>query len=215
MPKICSTCGEKLATEQIVSGTEVGDTLVIVTKEELAELEEEQGAIEVIEFVPSSEVQPILLDSPYYLEPESDAGQKGYAMLRTVLAETDRAAVITICLKTRTRLGVLRAEGKTLVIQTLRWPDEIRDTGQLKISDGVQLSAKEIKMAKTLVEAYSVDTFDSSSHVDVYSQRREELVASKLDGAPEFTPVKAEPKTAVDDLEALLEASLKAKREAA
>lgn len=215
MPKVCDTCGEGLAAEQIVSGTEVGDKLVLVTKEELDALEEEQSAIEVLEFVPRAEIKQILLDSPYFLEPEMDAAQKGYALLRTVLADTDRVAIIQICLKTRTRLGVLRVEGKTLVVQTLRWPDEIRDASQLKINETVTLSAKEIKMAKTLVEAYSAESFDQTKYKDLYTQRREELVASKAAGA-EFVPATVEPaKVDMTDLEALLEASLKAKREAA
>jgi DNA end-binding protein Ku len=225
MPKVCDKCGEKLSPQEIVSGTEVGDKVVIVTQEQLDELKEEQNGIEVLEFVPSSEIEPILLDSPYYLEADGDAAVKGYNMLRQVLWEEQKTAVVQFTLKTRTTLGVLRAEVRVkndgtshvvLVAQTLRWPDEIRDTSGLKMVDKVvKIKPGELDMARKVVKAYSVETFDPAKYKDLYSLRRTELVTT-LAAGEEFTPVaKPEPKVDVDDMQALLEATLKAKREAA
>lgn len=216
-PRSCEKCGEKLSGGDIVSGTEVDGKIVVVTDEEKKELEDEQNGIEVLEFVPAGQIDPILLDSPYYLEPETDASAKGYGMLRQTLAETERTAIVQFTIKTRTRIGVLRianADANVLMVQALRWPEEIRSTAALKVDKVVDVSEKELAMSRTLVDAYTVDEFDASKYTDRYAQRLAELVASKAGGAT-FTPSKpAEAVEDVSDLMALMEASIKQKKAA-
>ena len=130
--RVCEMCGEVVDYRDIARAYESdnGQT-VIITDEDMATLPEEKSReIEVLEFVPASEIDPLMYDRSYYLEPDSKS-TKSYVLLAKTLANTERVAIVHFALRNKTRLAALRVKDfskrDVMVIHTLLWPDEIRD----------------------------------------------------------------------------------------
>ena len=125
--RVCSIDGEEVAYADIAKGYETEDgEMVILTDDDLAELPSTSSReIAVEKFVPSDQIDPMLFEKSYYLEPES-TGAKPYALLRQALLDADRMAVVTVALRQRTTTAVLRVQDDVIVMQTMMWPDEIR-----------------------------------------------------------------------------------------
>ncbi len=126
--RVCTIDGEEVEYADIVKGYETDDgELITLTDEDLDSLPMAAGhEIDVIEFVPSDQIDPMLFEKTYYLEPEAKAA-KPYALLREALVQTDRMAVVRFALRQRESIAVLRVRGKVIVLQTMLWPDEIRE----------------------------------------------------------------------------------------
>ena len=123
----CEVCGKVVAYEDITKAYDDGTNTVVLTEEELKSLPAESNhEIDVVEFVPADQIDPIRLDKAYYLEPDARA-LKPYTLLRRALEETDRSAVVQFALRQKTRLAVLRVKDKALVLQTMLWDDEVRE----------------------------------------------------------------------------------------
>ena len=126
--RVCSVDGEEVAYADIAKGYETEDgQMVILDDQDFAELPTTSSReISVEKFVPSDQIDPLMLEKSYYLEPES-TGAKPYALLRQALLDADRMAVVTVALRSRTSPAVLRVRDDVLVMQTLMWPDEVRE----------------------------------------------------------------------------------------
>jgi DNA end-binding protein Ku len=182
--RVCSLDGEEVAYADIAKGYETEDgEMVILTDDDLAELPSTSSReIAVEKFVPSGQIDPMLFEKSYYLEPEK-SGAKPYALLRQALLDADRMAVVTVALRQRTSVAVLRVRpsenGDVIVLQTLMWPDEIRkpdfsiETGEVKDA--------EVKMANMLVETLAGD-FEPEEFEDDYAEAVEALVKAKIEG---------------------------------
>jgi DNA end-binding protein Ku len=133
----------------------------------------------VVEFVPSAQVDPIMFDRSYFLEPDKTA-VKAYALLRRALADTDRTAIVQFSLRQKTRLGALRVRDKVLMLQSLLWDDEVREADFPSLDEAVRVSAKEAEMASSLVENMSAD-FAPEKFSDDYQAQLRELIAAKLE----------------------------------
>lgn len=176
----CEVCGKVVDYEHIDKAYDDGNTTVVLTEDDLKSLPEERSReIEVVEFVPSAQVDPIRFDRSYFLEPDK-AGVKAYALLRRALAETDRTAIVQFSLRQKTRLGALRVRDKVLMLQALLWDDEVREADFPSLSEDVRVSAKEAEMASSLVENMSTD-FAPEKFSDDYQEQLRELVAAKLE----------------------------------
>jgi DNA end-binding protein Ku len=187
MKRTCSVCGEEIAYDEVAKGYESPDgKLVVLTDEDFDDLPVASGhEIDVLQFVPSDQVDPILLSRPYYLEPESRAA-KPYVLLREALAETDRMAVVKIALRQRESIAVLRVRDKAIVLQTMLWPDEVRPADFEVLDAEVELRPQELKMAASLVESLAAD-FHPEEFEDDYAAAVKELVDARLadaDAAP-------------------------------
>ncbi|WP_449385229.1 non-homologous end joining protein Ku [Cellulomonas soli] len=178
--RTCSVCGETVDTVDIAKGYETGaGELVVLTDEDLAELPLASGhEIEVLEFVPAEQVDPILLQRTYYLEPDKTSA-KPYALLRGALEATDRMAVVKVALRQRESMAVLRVRGKVIVLQTLLWPDELREADFPVLDAPVQVRPQELTMASSLVESLAAD-FDPSQYTDSYEAAMVALIESKV-----------------------------------
>ncbi|KQY56172.1 Ku protein [Aeromicrobium sp. Root495] len=176
----CEVCGKVVAYEDISKAYDDGDRTVVLTDDDFSALPAEQAKeIEVVEFVPADQIDPIRLDKAYFLEPEKSA-LKPYTLLRRALEDTDRSAVVTFALRQKTRLAVLRVRDKTLLLQTMLWDDEIR-AAEFDILDQVpRVSAKERDMASQLVESLAGD-FDPGEFTDDYQVQLRQLVEAKLE----------------------------------
>ena len=178
--RICSVDGEEVAYADIAKGYETEDgEMVILTDDDLAELPSTSSReISVEKFVPSDQIDPLLFEKSYYLEPES-SGAKPYSLLRQALLDADRMAVVTVALRQRTTVAVLRVRDDVIVLQTMMWPDEVR-TPDFSVEAG-EIKPAEVKMANMLVETLAGD-FEASEFEDDYAGAVEALVKTKIEG---------------------------------
>ena len=211
--RICSLDGEEVAYADIAKGYETEDgEMVILTDDDLAELPVTSSReIAVEKFVPSDQIDPLLFEKSYYLEPEK-SGAKPYALLRQALQDADRMAVVTVALRQRTTVAVLRVReteaGDVIVLQTMMWPDEIR-VPDFSVEVG-EVKDAEVKMAHMLVETLSGD-FDASEFSDDYADAVETLVRAKIEGGEvERTPTSTKTSGEVVALLAALQRSVDA-----
>ena len=210
--RVCSIDGEEVEYADIAKGYETGDgQMVILDDKDLAELPSTSSReISVDKFVPSEQIDPMMLERSYYLEPDKSAA-KPYALLREAIREADRMAVVTVSLRNRMTTAVLRVRDDVLVLQTMLWPDEIRkpDFAGLDATEGAA-KPNELKMARMLVETLAGD-YDPDEYEDDYASAVEELVTAKLEGGEVKQAAREEPKTGeVVDLLAALQRSVEA-----
>jgi DNA end-binding protein Ku len=188
--RTCSACGEEVEYADIVKGYETEDgELITLDENDLDSLPVASGhEIDVIEFVPADQIDPLLFDKSYYLEPETKAA-KPYALLREALKETDRMAVVKVALRQRESIALLRVRNKAIVLQTMLWPDEVREPDFDILDADVELRPQEQKMAASLVESLGAD-FDPAQFQDEYRDAVVELIESKKSsGATRPAPV--------------------------
>jgi len=212
--RICSIDGEEVEYADIAKGYETEDgEMVILDDSDLSNLPATSSReISVEKFVPSDQIDPMLFEKSYYLEPEK-TGAKPYALLRQALLDADRMALVTVSLRNRMSLAVLRVREDVIVLQTMMWPDEIRkpDFGSVDIDDA---KPAEAKMATMLVETLAGD-FDPSEFEDDYREAVEALVQSKIDGGEvKSAPAAKKSSGEVVDLLAALQRSVDAAKTA-
>jgi DNA end-binding protein Ku len=217
--RVCEADGEVVEYGDIARAYESDDgQMVVITDDDISTLPEERSReIEVLEFVPAGEVDPMLFDRSYFLEPDSKSS-KSYVLLAKTLAETDRMAIVHFTLRNKTRLAALRVKdfGKreVMVVHTLLWPDEIRDPDFPVLDKTVEIKPAELKMAGQVVESMA-DEFNPDRYHDTYQEQLQELVDAKLAGgeafASEESPAQLDETEDVSDLLAKLEASVKAR----
>jgi DNA end-binding protein Ku len=183
--RTCEVCGETVAYADIDRAyVEEGQT-VVLTKDDLAALPAEKSReIDVVEFVPTDQVDLLTLDKPYYLEPDSKS-PKAYVLLRKTLEQTDRTAIVRFTLRQKTRLAALRVRGKVLVLQTLLWADEVREAEFPALDEDVRISKKELELSASLVDSYSAD-FDPEEFVDEYQKELRTLIDAKIEAGDTF-----------------------------
>src|SRR5882724_3539340 len=218
--RICEVCGEVVEYRDIAKAYESDDgQTVVITDEDISTLPEERSReIEVLEFVPASDIDPMMYDRSYFLEPEGKSS-KSYVLLAKTLMETDRVAIVHFALRNKTRLAALRVQDfskrDVMVIQTLLWPDEIRDPDFPVLDQKVEIKPAELKMAGQVVESMT-DDFHPEKFTDTYREEMLELVQAKIEGGEAFTveeqPAELDETEDVSDLLAKLEASVAARR---
>src|SRR5690606_35811022 len=146
--------------------------------DELAAIPQDRDReIAVVEFVPSEQIDPLLYDRSYYLEPAGKTS-KAYVLLRRTLEETDRTAIVQFALRQKTRLAALRVRGEVLVLQALLWPDEVREPAFAALEQRVRISSKETELSAALVESYS-DDFEPDRFDDDYQRQLRKLIEAK------------------------------------
>lgn len=212
--RLCSLDGEEVEYADIAKGYQTEDgEMVILTDEDMAELPSKSSReISVEKFVPVEQVDPMLFEKSYYLEPEG-TGAKPYALLREALQDADRMALVTVSLRNRMSLAVLRVRDDVIVMQTMMWPDEIRspDFASVDTSDA---KPAEVKMAKMLVETLAGD-FAPDEYEDDYREALEALVTAKVEGGEvKRTPESTKSGGEVVDLLAALQRSVDAAKSA-
>ncbi|HEU4361406.1 MAG TPA: Ku protein [Mycobacterium sp.] len=220
--RVCEVCGEVVDYADIARAYESDDgQLVVITDDDIANLPEERDhEIEVLEFVPAGDLDPLLYDRSYFLEPDTKS-TKSYVLLAKTLAETDRVAIVHFALRNKTRLAALRVKDfskrDVMVIHTLLWPDEIRDPDFPVLDKKVEIKPAELKMAGQVVESMA-DDFDPDRYHDSYQEQLHELIEAKLEGGEAFTtdeqPARLDETEDVSDLLAKLEASVKSRSKA-
>jgi DNA end-binding protein Ku len=212
--RTCSVDGKEVSYDEIAKGYELdsGET-VILTDEDFAQLPlKTTREIDVVEFVPDEQVDPVMYAKTYYLEPEGKA-TKPYVLLREALKSTDRVAIVKVALRQRESLAALRVRDDVIVLQMLLWPDEVRQPDFGFLDDDVAVRPQELQMASSLVESMASD-FDPNEFHDDYREALQSLIDAKEGRAETVeTPVaKTERTGQVVDLMSALRASVERAR---
>ena len=180
--RVCAIDGEEVSYDDIAKGYETEDgEMVVITDDDLKNLPNQSSKeIAVEKFVPSEQVDPMLLDRSYYLEPEKGAA-KAYALLRDALEAADRMALVSVAIRSRKNMAVLRVRDNIVVLQTMIWPDEVRSAEFANLGDVGSATERELSMATMLIDSLSGD-YDPEEFQDDYSEAVHEMVEAKLLG---------------------------------
>jgi DNA end-binding protein Ku len=175
----CEVCDKVVEYEHIDKAFDDGSTTVVLTEDDLASLPEERSrSIDVSQFVPNEQLDPIRLDRSYFLEPDK-AAVKSYRLLRDALEDSDRTAIVTVSLRQKTRLGALRVRDKVIMLQSLLWDDEVREADFPVLDEKASVSKSERQMASSLIDSMAGD-FKPDSFTDDYQEQLRILIEAKL-----------------------------------
>ncbi|WP_152363872.1 Ku protein [Microlunatus speluncae] len=206
----CEVCGKVVEYEHIDKAYDDGSTTVVLTEDDLASLPVERSrSIDVSQFVPNDQLDPVRFDRSYFLEPDKMA-VKPYRLMRDALKDSDRTAIVTFSLRQKTRLGALRVRDKVIMLQSLLWDDEVREADFPVLDEKASVSKSEKQMAASLIDSMSGD-FKPDSFTDNYQEQLRILIEAKLsegdalDTAATFgeEPEDEEPGKVIDLVEAL------------
>ena len=212
--RVCSVCGEEVPYEDVAKGYELPTgEMVVLTDEDMADLPlPTTRSIEVVHFMPAEQLDPILLNRSYFVEPES-AGARAYVLLRDSLDRSGKVALTMVALRQRESLATLRTRNGVLVLETLLWPDEIRVPDFPFLTDDIEVRSQELKMAASLIDSMTED-FDPDAYHDNYREALQEVVDAKVEGRevvqPEGVSAAIEPTSLADALKASLAAARRA-----
>jgi DNA end-binding protein Ku len=211
--RVSKADGQEVPYDEIIKGFEYEPDRYVVFDPELDALKPPSSrTVEILQFVPLEQIDPIYFQRSYYLAPEA-AGGKAYALLSQAMRDKSTVAVCKITLRDKEHLATLRLRNDVFVLETMYWPDEIRQLSleDLDIGDIPEPRPQEVAMAEALIENLTED-FVPTAYTDTYRQKVLDAVRAKVEGQ-EITIVDeaGEPAGVVDLMEAL-RASVEASR---
>jgi DNA end-binding protein Ku len=210
---VCATCGETVDRAAMVKGYEYAkDQYAILTEDELRALEEKtEQSIEIEEFVPISQVDPIYFDKAYLLGPDK-GGHKAYRLLSEAMAKAGKGAVAKFSTRGKQQLVVLREAQGGLILHALFYADEVRGFEEIDRGEGLALKGGELELAVQLIEQLASSSFEPQKYEDAYRKKVLDLIESKVAGQ-EIVVAAAPPHRAqIIDLMEALKASLAARK---
>jgi len=212
--RVCEKDGEEVTFEHIVKGYEVEkDRYVVLTDEDLNAIPVESSrAIDIHRFVDLDEIDPVMFKKSYYLVPE-ETGAKAYALLREAMADDGRVGIAKVSFRDKEHLAALRFKDEAFVLETMYWPDEIREADFGGVDVSAKVRGQELEMAKQLIESLSGD-WNPEEYSDEYREAMLQIVEAKLNGQ-EIEVVAPEPTAKVVDLMEALKASVAAAKKEA
>jgi DNA end-binding protein Ku len=215
--RVCAICGEEVTWDDIVKGYEYSkDHYVQFSEEEMQALDLDSiRAIDVVTFVPLDEIDPVYFNKTYYVVPEP-SGLKAYRLLQEALEAEGSVGLAKVALRDKEHLATVRLKDDVFVLETMHWPDEIREPAFEELDKNVEVRDAELKMARQLIQQLSGD-FNPAEFQDEYRARLEQLVEQKVEGQ-EITVAaqpEEEPTKVVDLMEALKASVAEAKKKPA
>lgn len=216
--RVCESCGEEVPYAEIARGYEMPDgRLVILTAADFEDLPlATTKSVEVVQFVAEADVDPTYFAKTYFLQADGP-GAKPYVLLRDALVNSGKSALVKVALRSREALALIRPKDGVLLLHTMIWPDELRDGSFAAPPSELNVSAAEVSMAESFIEALSGE-FQPAAYHDAYREALEKLVQSKAEGVPLEATSEEPAQAEVVDLVAALRASVEAakrRREAA
>ncbi len=209
--RVAEADGEEVAYGDIAKGYQLpnGET-VVLTDEDFADLPlPSTRVVDVLQFVPAEEIDPIYFAKSYYLEPEKNAA-KPYVLLRDALEESGMVGLVKVAIRNREQLATLRVREGVIVMETMIWPDEVREPSFAFLDEDVEVRQQERKMAESLVASMAGD-FDPEQYTDDYRTALQEVIDAKIEGREVVEADEAQPSSGtVVDLMSALRASVDA-----
>ncbi|HZC70308.1 MAG TPA: Ku protein [Jatrophihabitans sp.] len=209
--RVAESDGEEVAYADIAKGYQLpsGET-VVLTDDDFKDLPLPSArVVDVLQFVPAEQIDPIYYNRSYYLEPEKTA-VKPYVLLREALEESEMVAVVKVAIRNREQLATLRVREGVIVLDTMIWPDEVRVADFGFLDDDIELRAQEKQMARSLVESMAGD-FEPEAYTDNYREALQAVIEAKIEGREVVETEEAQPSSAnVVDLMSALRASVDA-----
>jgi DNA end-binding protein Ku len=208
--RVAEVDGKEVPWEQIVKGYEYEKgKFVVLTENDFKRVDMEAASrIDIVDFVDLDEINPIFFYKPYYLEPQK-GGAGAYALLREVLAKSNRTGIAKVVIRTRQHLAALKANDKLLVLELMHFADELISPAGLKIPE-TKLGKREEEMALSLVNQMT-ERWDPERYTDDYKSRLMKIIEAKVEAGGKELPsakTKTRPATNVIDLVAVLQRSL-------
>ena len=179
--KVCPVCDREVENEEIVKAYEYAkNKFVLLDEDELEALRKEQTdkAVEIVDFVKLADIDPIYFEKSYYLSP-NEGGSKAYGLLRNALKDTKKIGVAKMIIRSKEQLAVIRVYKNTLVVETIHYPDEVRDVQEVpNVPDKVQPVKKELDTAKMLIDQLTTK-FEPDKYKDEYRTALLDLIEEK------------------------------------
>lgn len=179
--KVCPVCDREIENEEIVKAYEYAkNKFVLLDEDELEALRKEQTdkAVEIVDFVKLADIDPIYFEKSYYLSP-NEGGSKAYGLLRNALKDTKKIGVAKMIIRSKEQLAVIRVYKNTLVVETIHYPDEVRDVQEVpNVPDKVQPVKKELDTAKMLIDQLTTK-FEPDKYKDEYRTALLDLIEEK------------------------------------
>src|ERR1700678_646676 len=181
--RVCSVDGKPVPWDEIVKGYEYEKgQYVILTDEDFKKVNPEATqSVDILEFVELDQINPMFFDKPYYLEPTKQ-GKHAYALLREALSNSKRVAIARVVIRTKEYIAAVKPLGDALVLELMHWADEIVDTGTLELPASEKLPEAEMKMAKMLIDAMSVDEFEPAKFTNKYHDELLAMIDARANG---------------------------------
>jgi DNA end-binding protein Ku len=202
--RYCPHCQTEVPMEEIVRGYEYEKGSYVIMADEDFDVSGGDGGknINIMDFVNLADIDPVYFEKAYYLAP-AEGGAKVYELLKRAMRETGKVAVARIVIRNRESLATLRVSGNTLVMSTMHYPDEVRQTTALpELNYQVDLHENEVKMAVSLINSLSAE-FQPEKYNDTYREGLMEIIQAKIAGEEITTPARRETGKVVDLMEAL------------
>ncbi|MCM3692666.1 Ku protein [Neobacillus niacini] len=208
--KICTVCEEEVKPEDIVKAYEyTKGKFVVLDHEDLEKIrkENEEKAVEIIDFVKMEEIDPVYFDRSYYMSP-NEGGSKAYSLLRKALQESHKVGIAKIVIRSKEQMAVIRVYDNTLVMETIHFPDEVRRAADVpNVPADDKVTDKELDTAIMLIDQLTSE-FEPEKYTDEYRTALLELIEAKRSGQETVTPTAKETPSNVTDLMAALQASI-------
>ncbi|MFE3448638.1 Ku protein [Nonomuraea sp. NPDC059194] len=209
--RVCTVDGEEVPYSDIAKGYELATgEIVVLTDEDFEDLPlSTSRRIDVLQFTPADQIDPIYFAKSYYLEPDAQ-GAKPYVLLRDALESSGQVAVVKVALRQRESLATLRVRDGVFVLETMLWPDEIRAPEFGFLEEDVEVRAQELKMAESLITTMVAD-FDPAEYHDAYREALQQVIEAKVAGKEVMAAPEGEKEEGpAVDLMAALRASVEA-----
>lgn len=209
--RVNENTGKEVTYADIVKGYKLDDKYVVVEDSDFEAAEAEKTkTIEIMNFVDEKEIDTIYYEQPYYLEPDKGA-MKAYALLRDALQASGKVGVGSIVLRNKESLVILKSFKNVIVLNRIRFQEEIRNTTELKLPPFSEMNSKEMDMAIKLV-AQLTEKFDIAKYKDNYTAKLLEIIKDKAKGKKQVAPKLKVVHKQNEDLMAMLKASLENKK---
>jgi DNA end-binding protein Ku len=209
--RVAESDGEEVPYSEIAKGYQLpSGEIVVLTDDDFKDLPLPTArVVDVLQFVPAEQIDPIYYNRSYYLEPEKTA-VKPYVLLREALEESEMVAVTKVAIRNREQLATLRVRDGVIVLETMIWPDEVRDADFGFLDDDVDLRPQERQMARSLVDSMAGD-FHPEEFTDNYREALQSVIEAKVEGREIVEAEEAQPSAGnVVDLMSALRASVDA-----
>lgn len=210
--RVNETTGKEVPWGNIVKGYKLDNDYVVLDEKDFeAASAKKTKTIEISDFVKEDEISSIYYETPYYLEPDK-SGTRPYKLLLQALLKTKKVGVATFVMRNKEALAILRPDGEVIVLNKIRFEEEIRDPKELTLPTNTEVKPAELKMAITLIDQLT-GKFDISKYKDTYNGELLKLIKAKASGkkikVPEMKVVHSQAKDLMDQLKASLDVKRK------